>query len=266
MTSRHLIQGMANFVASLNSTKLRNGLRFPYASLMDLLQYLNPNEMLRHKHFIRRMTSEKSEIVVDALKEAEASLHSFERELQLEGGGRYWGQMIHGRLLYVICKLQRPLIAVETGVASGLSSCYMLEAMEENGVGRLISVDMPNYEEVLAKTIDGYHPVSILPEGKTSGWLIPEHLKRNWHLIVGRSQDVLERVLSDLEPIDLFVHDSEHTYDCMMYEYRTAWKHLRSGGLLLSDDIDWNDAFFVFASRMRRNPEVIAGHFGGLKK
>lgn len=42
-----------------------------------------------------------------------------------------------------------------------------------------------------------------------------------------------------------------HTYDLMTFEYETAWPHLKKGGLLLSDDADWSDAFKDFChSRM----------------
>jgi hypothetical protein len=32
----------------------------------------------------------------------------------------------------------------------------------------------------------------------------------------------------------------------MLFEYRVAWRRLRSGGLLLSDDVSWNRAFWAF--------------------
>jgi hypothetical protein len=43
-----------------------------------------------------------------------------------------------------------------------------------------------------------------------------------------------------------FFHDSMNTYDLMIFEYETALKHLKTGGLLLSDDAAWNDVFKDF--------------------
>ena len=42
-----------------------------------------------------------------------------------------------------------------------------------------------------------------------------------------------------------------HTARQMLFEYRVAWRHLRSGGLLLSDDVSWNRAFWAFTKLHR---------------
>jgi hypothetical protein len=59
-------------------------------------------------------------------------------------------------------------------------------------------------------------------------------------------KEPLEQLLDGVGEIDCFIHDSLHTYEHMTWEYRTVWKHLRSGGLLLSHDIGGNEAFFEF--------------------
>ena len=63
-----------------------------------------------------------------------------------------------------------------------------------------------------------------------------------------------QSLLKALGSIDAFLHDSEHIYETMMFEYETAWPFLRRGGLLLSDDVHWNRAFrdFVRKSGSRR--------------
>ncbi len=76
----------------------------------------------------------------------------------------------------------------------------------------------------------------------------------------------MQKVLEDCGKVDIFLHHSEHTYDCMMYEWTTVWEYLRPGGLLLSDDVDWNEAFLDFASLVQRQPQILAGHFGGIVK
>ena len=45
------------------------------------------------------------------------------------------------------------------------------------------------------------------------------------------------------EPIDMFVHDSEHTYDNMRREFATVWDYLRPGGAVVADDVGGNPAF-----------------------
>lgn len=54
-------------------------------------------------------------------------------------------------------------------------------------------------------------------------------------------------LLAEIGKVDIFLHDSEHTYDNMMFEYATAWDYLPKGGLLLSHDISWNNAGRDFA-------------------
>jgi hypothetical protein len=42
---------------------------------------------------------------------------------------------------------------------------------------------------------------------------------------------------------DLFVHDSLHTYRNMRREFETVWPRLRTGGVILADDVERNRAF-----------------------
>lgn len=136
--------------------------------------------------------------------------------------------------LYLLVRLVQPNHMVETGVSAGVSSAYILSAMEDNNRGRLYSIDLPP---------------DNLPKGKTVGWVVPDHLKNRWSLHIGNALDLLEPLLSDIGTIDCFVHDSLHTYDHMSWEFNTAWKYLRPGGLFLSHDVGANDAFFDFMSK-----------------
>jgi predicted O-methyltransferase YrrM len=54
------------------------------------------------------------------------------------------------------------------------------------------------------------------------------------------------------------MHDSEHSYECMRFEFERAWPALRPGGVLVSDDVNSNDAFFEFAAAQRREPLLLA--------
>jgi methyltransferase family protein len=46
-----------------------------------------------------------------------------------------------------------------------------------------------------------------------------------------------------LETVDLFVHDSLHTHRNMRREFETIWPRLRTGGVLVADDVERNRAF-----------------------
>ena len=58
----------------------------------------------------------------------------------------------------------------------------------------------------------------------------------------------MPKLLNEVEDIDLFIHDSEHSTPCMLFEFELAWEHLADGGVLIADDIHWNDAFEEFVS------------------
>ena len=44
---------------------------------------------------------------------------------------------------------------------------------------------------------------------------IPPELKQRWTLILGRSQEELPPLLERLGTIDSFMHDSEHSFECV---------------------------------------------------
>ena len=133
-----------------------------------------------------------------------------------------------GRLCYLACRQLRPRVVVETGVAYGVTSAYILQALEDNGYGQLHSIDLPP----LGQDAESY-----------VGYVIPQHLKSRWRLRPGSARNILPQVLREAGSIDVFVHDSLHTYRHMKWEFQSALQSLRPGGLLISDDIEVNRAF-----------------------
>ena len=84
--------------------------------------------------------------------------------------------------------------------------------------------------------------------------MIPAELRAHMELTIGRSQEQLVPLLARLAPIDFFMHDSEHSYECMAFEFREAWAALRQGGVLVADDVNLNDAFAELAERHGKQP------------
>ena len=108
------------------------------------------------------------------------------------------------RLGYLLCRLISPSVVLETGVAYGVSSVFILKALEVNGRGTLHSVDLP--------------PLRSEYE-RFWGIAVPEALQERWRLHRGSSARVLPRLLREIRTIDLFVHDSLHTYGNMRREF-----------------------------------------------
>jgi hypothetical protein len=78
--------------------------------------------------------------------------------------------------------------------------------------------------------------------------------------MVGDARDLLPKLLVDVASLDVFIHDSLHTYEHMLWEYRSAYPHLREGGLLVSDDAMWNSAFPEFAREVcAKHAQIIRG-------
>ncbi len=120
---------------------------------------------------------------------------------------------------------------VETGVAHGVTSRIILEALQ--GRGHLWSIDLPP---------------SWAPElHREIGAAVGTWPSDQWSLILGPSRRHLPRLLHTIAPIDIFVHDSHHSKYNMLFEMTRAWGALRPGGAMVVDDIDLNAAFEEFS-------------------
>lgn len=133
---------------------------------------------------------------------------------------------------YCLVRKYKPSVIVETGTSMGWSSFMILTAIKNNNEGHLYSFDLNASE-------------NVKKEGGV-GYLVTGDLKKNWTLKIEDTKIGLESLLKELNVIDMFVHDSEHTYETMMLEYNLAWNYLRNGGILCSDDINHSKAFEEF--------------------
>jgi predicted O-methyltransferase YrrM len=128
------------------------------------------------------------------------------------------------KIWYAIVRLLQPNVVLETGVHDGLSSALILRALSRNQKGRLISIDLPAHD---------------LPSSSVApGWLVPDELTSRWMLKLGDSRDLLPWLAREYAPIDIFIHDSDHSREFQIFEYRTVKPFLSNPGLLLTDDAD----------------------------
>jgi predicted O-methyltransferase YrrM len=146
------------------------------------------------------------------------------------------GNFCLAKSIYVLCRLLSPQIVLETGVAYGVTSAFTLQALAVNRKGTLISVDLPP----LGRDADRH-----------VGALVPQELRERWSLHRGPAKRVLPKLLPAIGPIDMFVHDSLHTYRHMSFEFSAVWRYLRSPGALVADDVELNDAFRDFATQVK---------------
>ena len=135
--------------------------------------------------------------------------------------------------LYGLTRWARPTVIVESGGFIGMSSAFILKALadEKLATARLYSIE-------LSQECD-------------QGALIPDELRSASAGFVpmrGKVEDFLKR---DQFPssIDMFLHDSSHSYRHMLWEFRQFWPRLRDGGLLVSHDVQMNAAFPEFVAK-----------------
>lgn len=145
------------------------------------------------------------------------------------------------RLVWCVARTLRPERVVETGVARGLTTRCLLEALERNRRGHLWSIDLP--------------PLIERGLADQTGIAVPARLRGRWTLIRGSSRRRLPGLLRDLSAIDMFVHDSMHTARNVRFELGQAWPALTSGGVITIDDVERNSGTRDF---LRAHPEVTA--------
>ncbi|MER6418822.1 class I SAM-dependent methyltransferase [Streptomyces sp. NPDC001137] len=133
----------------------------------------------------------------------------------------------------------RPSVVLETGVARGISSRIVLEALERNGRGHLWSVDLP-------------HPFERELRAQT-GIAVPDRCRSRWSYVEGSSRRRLPRLLRTLGRVDVFVHDSLHTARNTRFEMERVGRVLTPGGVMLIDDISTHQGFANWA---RKSPEA----------
>jgi predicted O-methyltransferase YrrM len=176
-----------------------------------------------------------------ALREVEESTRRLLEEIRDHDpfSPRWAADSLLARCCYLTCRLLEPGVVVETGVAYGVSSAFILRALEENGRGVLHSVDLPplrrRYAEFWGVAVD---------DGLAGS---------RWNVHRGTSKRVLPGLLGQLGTVDLFVHDSLHTHRNMRREFEAVWPHLRAGGAILADDVERNRAF---GELRRRTPDL----------
>lgn len=152
-----------------------------------------------------------------------------------------WGKKV--LVQYAAVRALRPDLVVETGVASGVSSAYILLALKQNQKGTLHSIEIGD--------------PAYLPTDKEPGWIVPEWLRTRWHMHIGDVAAVLPGLLRELGKVDMFIHDSSHTYEQMKFEFELARPHIRRDGLILADDALWNSAFGEFARAISSRASAI---------
>jgi len=141
-------------------------------------------------------------------------------------------------LLRLLIKERQPKVVVETGVANGASTRKILSSFNEYGMteSKLFSLDVD--------------PRVATPE-------LLQNAQFQFVLIDTPSSFV--KAIRNIGSIDLFYHDSDHSYKHQMLEYSESWELLNpESGILISDDVNWSNAFLDFCKKVNRIPILLS--------
>lgn len=224
------------------------------------------NDHIGQDSFLKYKSEYAAKNIIEGIA---AKQDTFEQQVNTELYG--FGSLNYrkeGIVLYALVRKYKPNLLVETGVCNGVSTWIVLEAMRENKNGTLYSIDYPfytgqNIEQFKNKTYSEFGGAATLA-GKKPGWIIPEKLKARWNFYEGKSQKQMPKLLSNIENIDFFIHDSEHSVPCMMFEYELAYQHLDKNGIIISDDIVWNKAFSLFVNERDVQGKLVTKNMGAI--
>jgi hypothetical protein len=135
--------------------------------------------------------------------------------------------------LHALARLLRPRHVVEVGVSSGVSSAYLLAALEMNGQGTLHSVDLPSRPRSPASARGGAS--WSLPPGRASGWAVPFDLRTRWDLRLGDKARVIPLLTKELPTTELLVYDVPHNCAQSAREFRALDPLFPQGGVAIVD-------------------------------
>jgi predicted O-methyltransferase YrrM len=221
---------MRGFLAGINSTNLRKAIRDPRRAVLRLVlrSRLARTTVEAQRHRLIAFLSQRYDVDARELlaeyrassfhewfRRRRAALDRFPGPYRLGTTGQFGLEA-----LYLLVRAARPKTVVETGVLYGASSAHILAALSRNGEGALHSVELGR---------DRREP--------SHDHFVPPDLQPLWRLVIGDSRRELPALLDRCGPVDLFYHDSLHTFKHMTWEFGAALPSLSRAGILASDDV-----------------------------
>lgn len=192
--------------------------------------YLNVDTLIKAE-------SELPKTACNFINEAENLFESVSVKQQQVTNLRWNAEKQLFTLLYALVKANNPKVVIETGVANGITTNAIMKALDINdNTGELHSFD-------------------VLPE--TSNAYIGSG---NWNFHLLNSKNTYKQIvneISKLPKVDIWVHDSNHGYRWQKFEYLLALKSLKTGGILISDDIDASSAWSELSRSHFRKSYII---------
>lgn len=151
-----------------------------------------------------------------------------------------------GRLLAAAVQAFTPRLVLELGSAYGVSGTFILSS--------LAALDGAETRKLV--TVEGSEPQATF-----SRTLLQERFGDRVQCEFGMSYNAIPRLSQRLKDVDLYFHDAGHTYDDYVNDVNGMLSCMRSGSVLLLDDIRWDDRRYVSKpSRAYEGWQAIVAH------
>jgi predicted O-methyltransferase YrrM len=168
--------------------------------------------------------------------ETDDALHSLLRRHTLASPDRHNSdaEPRYGRRLgwYALMRATKPRVVVETGVDRGLGTAILAAAV------------MRNEQEGFPGLV---YATDIMPD---CGHLLCEPYKNYCRILIGDSVETLKHFK---EPVDIFIHDSDHRPEYEWAEFLAVEPRLHPGSLVLSDNSQQTSKLLEFAQRIGKS-------------
>ena len=190
------------------------------ASYIAVISGHKVSEILGH---IREL--EQDEALRELLRER--PLHSTDRHT-------YDVETRYGRSLgwYALVRATKPRVIVETGVDRGLGTAVLAAALLRN--------DREGFPGLVYAT-------DIIP---ACGHLFAEPYKSYGRILLGDSVELLKKFP---EPVDIFLHDSDHRPEYEWAEFLAIEPRLHANSIVMSDNSQQTSKMFEFAERIGKS-------------
>src|SRR3989442_7576278 len=100
----------------------------------------------------------------------------------------------HLLVLYALVRLRKPRVLLESGVGPGSSTAFILRALQRNGSGKLVSLDLPERGSSANGLAVGFS------QADPPGWLIHPSTHESWGLRLGHARAELPTIAAYPQP------------------------------------------------------------------
>jgi len=194
--------------------------RFEADSSIEATKWANENS-ISLDDFCNKINSHIWQESIEACNQIELECKKILNTINhnLGGGGAY-------PLIYFHCRIIKPKVVVETGVAAGWSSFAILESLRKNGKGQLFSSDFPYFR--------------LKNPEQFVGCLVPKSIRTNWSLDLRGDEIAIPEICNKVQKIDIFHYDSDKSFAGRLFAIRQIQKKLSLNSIVIFDDIQDN--------------------------